>query len=196
MVDQSPPPPPLPELSLVSVRPGQRLVLTVPEKVSAYAQDNFKKRISEWWGDRPPPRLLIVDGGCKLQALTEEPAGHVTVPAMREALNRSHDRNVRLSAALIALVEHFERVDACAEDKAAIQAACDVWAGVKCEAVTDLSPDLTRLVVAAREATYNASPEATSALDRAVEAFADRVPWDDAPEDTTPALAALKSETK
>jgi hypothetical protein len=36
-----------------------------------------------------------------------------------------------LGGALIALVEHFERVDACAEDKAAIKAACDVWAEAK-----------------------------------------------------------------
>lgn len=40
-------------------------------------------------------------------------------------------REDRLSAALIAMVEHFERVDAAPEDKAAIQAACEVWAGVK-----------------------------------------------------------------
>jgi len=49
-------------------------------------------------------------------------------------------REDRLSAALIAMVEHFERVDAAPEDKAAIQAACEVWAGVKRDKALSTTP--------------------------------------------------------
>lgn len=49
-----------------------------------------------------------------------------SVSDLRDANNRAHDRKVRLSAALIRLVEHFERVDASEHDKAAIKAATDV----------------------------------------------------------------------
>ncbi|PZT99879.1 MAG: hypothetical protein DI624_04190 [Brevundimonas sp.] len=46
----------------------------------------------------------------------------------------------RLSAALIAMVEHFERVDAGPEDKAAIQAACEVWASAKRDKALSTTP--------------------------------------------------------
>lgn len=55
--------------------------------------------------------------GRVIEALRPQPSGET--------------REDRLSAALIAMVYHFDRVDAAPEDKAAIQAACGVWAGVK-----------------------------------------------------------------
>jgi|GEM_PF-2971447 len=66
---------------------------------------------------------ILIDAGLRdpetneMAALRPQPSGET--------------REDRLSAALIAMVEHFERVDAAPEDKAAIQAACEVWAGVK-----------------------------------------------------------------
>lgn len=69
-----------------------------------------------------------------------DPASEARQPSvsdLRDANNRAHDRKVRLSAALIRLVEHFERVDASEHDKAAIKAATDVWSGVEVEADTD-----------------------------------------------------------
>jgi hypothetical protein len=43
--------------------------------------------------------------------------------------------------------------------------------------------DVTRLVIAARKVAFeNQGPDALKELDKASEAFADRVPWDDAPE--------------
>ncbi|MCA0366770.1 MAG: hypothetical protein LCH57_01730 [Proteobacteria bacterium] len=64
-------------------------------------------------------------------------APHPLVSDLREANNRAHDRKVRLSAALIKLVEHFERVDAPEADRRAIHSACQVWAGVKAEDICD-----------------------------------------------------------
>lgn len=62
---------------------------------------------------------------------------HPRIADLIAANNRAHDRKVRLSAALIRLVEHFERVDACEADRRAIHLACQVWAGVKAEDVLD-----------------------------------------------------------
>lgn len=47
---------------------------------------------------------------------------------------------------------------------------------------TDLPQDVIDLVIAARIVAFeDQSPEALRALDKASEAFADRVPWDDEP---------------
>lgn len=49
----------------------------------------------------------------------------------------------------------------------------------------ELPDDVRRLVIAVREVAYTDAPEpeALRELDRAVEAFAERVDWDDQPED-------------
>lgn len=48
----------------------------------------------------------------------------------------------------------------------------------------NLPDDVVRLVIAAREVAFgNQKPEAIRELDRASEAFAERVPWDDEPEE-------------
>jgi hypothetical protein len=49
-----------------------------------------------------------------------------------------------------------------------------------------LPPDVVRLVIAARIVAFeDQGPEAIKELDAASEAFADRVPWEDEPEETT-----------
>ena len=50
----------------------------------------------------------------------------------------------------------------------------------------ELPEDVIRLVIAAREVAYCDPPsrEDLQELDKAVEAFAERVPWDDDPEAT------------
>lgn len=50
---------------------------------------------------------------------------------------------------------------------------------------TELPDDVRRLVIAVREVAYTDTPEpeAMRELDKAVEAFAERVGWDDQPED-------------
>jgi hypothetical protein len=50
-------------------------------------------------------------------------------------------------------------------------------------AATDVSAELRRLVIAARVVAYeDQSPEALEELDKASEAFAELVPWDDEPD--------------
>lgn len=50
-----------------------------------------------------------------------------------------------------------------------------------------LPADVVRLVIAARVVAFtDQGPEAIKELDKASEAFADRVPWDDEPEEVTP----------
>lgn len=47
-----------------------------------------------------------------------------------------------------------------------------------------LPPDVVRLVIAAREVAYEApTPENLRELDLAAEAFAERVPWENEPEE-------------
>lgn len=59
-------------------------------------------------------------------------------------------------------------------------------------ATQQVPADVARLVVAAREAVFeDPSPERTAELNAASEAFADRVPWDDEPEDA----AELRADT-
>lgn len=59
-----------------------------------------------------------------------------------------------------------------------------------------LPPDVVRLVLAAREIAFGGympmDATARIELDAASEAFADRVPWDDEPEDRTVIAAAAK----
>lgn len=48
---------------------------------------------------------------------------------------------------------------------------------------SSLPDDMVRLIIAARVAAYGDEADAKTELDKAVEAFADRVPWDDEPDD-------------
>lgn len=48
--------------------------------------------------------------------------------------------------------------------------------------MSDLPQDVVRLVIAAREVLECQSQEALNELDKASEAFAERVPWDNDPE--------------
>ena len=74
-------------------------------------------------------------GQSKALAKSNEP--HPRIADLIGANNRAHDRKVRLSAALIKVVEHFERVDAPEADRRAIHSACQTWAGVKAEDLLD-----------------------------------------------------------
>lgn len=131
------PPPELPTLAVHTVLPGQRLVLTHPDYLPGVAHGHLHERVAEWWGgEGDPPALLILDGGAKLAAFSPEAALRRESDLLA-ANNRGHERNVRLSSALIALIERFERVDASPGDRAAINAAALVYAGVKVESVVE-----------------------------------------------------------
>lgn len=74
--------------------------------------------------------------------------------------------------------DHARRADACAECAEAIRAITDA-------APARLPQDVINLVIAARNVAFDTSgptSEYLAALDKASEAFADRVPWEDEPE--------------
>lgn len=84
-------PPPLRELSIITVVPGQRLVLKVPEHISTETRDRLSAHVGAWWGgDAPPPPILVLDGGMDLLATSGERPGRVD--ELLEANNRMHER--------------------------------------------------------------------------------------------------------
>ena len=100
-----------------------RLAPTAPVEASG-SEPMTEREIQQWIEacNHEPARQVLRD----YLALRPQPSGET--------------REDRLSAALIAMVEHFERVDAAPEDKAAIQAACEVWAGVKRDKALSTTP--------------------------------------------------------
>lgn len=49
------------------------------------------------------------------------------------------------------------------------------------EEATEISPELRELVIAGREFLYDDAPGARDSFDKALEAFAEAVPWADQP---------------
>ena len=248
------------QIDRVTVQPGDRFVVRTPSRVP----DVIMARIGEYVAKSlgvPVDRVLVLDDGMTLAAVTG--LDERRVPDLLAANNRYHERNVRLSSALLAAVQQFrfyerqhrakdtpeatvkadvnERMammlestvlargtvpsawfafanahqialnfmgvldtvlalhdvktsEAHADLRASWAQQLDALGAMALEEAPEgaltiaLSPDaelpqdVVRLVIAARAAAYQENGEALKALDAAVEAFADRVAWDDAPE--------------
>lgn len=83
-------PPPLRELSVVTVVPGQRLLLKVPETISRETAERLKAHVREWWGGDEPPPVLVLDSRMDLLATSGHRPGRVD--ELLEANNRMHER--------------------------------------------------------------------------------------------------------
>lgn len=125
--------PKLEDLRRLDVQPGDTVVLRTPDRLSVAACDRLREGMA---GVLPPSvKTVVLEGGMDLSVVSATDGRRI--PDLLDANTRAHERNVALSAALIALVEHFERVDGSEADKAAIKAACDVWAGNKAAAALE-----------------------------------------------------------
>lgn len=111
----------LPTVTHVRRSPDDRYVITTEDHLSDIAAARLSQRVASHM-DVSAGHVLVLDGGLSLAVVS--PTDQRRVPDLLAANTRTWNRNTALSAALIALVEHFERVDAPESDRAAIAAAC------------------------------------------------------------------------